>query len=83
MQFPVSMVLTCHVVVNFYDMNTDLQNINQEIALLRSMFEHLMLRAQAYPGEPERIQGGLVRLKRVEEHLRAHPEAAKDWKPYV
>ena len=69
--------------VNFYDINTDLQNMNQEIALLRLMFERLTLRAQAYPGEPERIRDGLVRLKRVEEHLRAHPEAAKDWKPYV
>ena len=69
--------------VNFYDMNTDLQNINQEIALLRSMFERLTLRAQAYPGEPERIQDGLARLKRVEEHVRAHPETAKGWKPYL
>ena len=69
--------------VNSYDMDTDLQNMNREIALLRSMFERLTLRAQAYPGEPERVQDGLVRLKRIEEHLRAHPEAAKDWRPYV
>ena len=69
--------------VNFYDMNTDLQNMNHEITLLRLMFERLKLRAQAYPGEPERIQDGLARLKRVEKHLHAHPEAAKGWKPYV
>ena len=69
--------------VNSYDMDTDLQNLNQEIAHLRTRFERLKLRATAYPGEPERIRNGLARLKRIEEHLHAHPEAAKGWKPYV